>query len=487
MKQLTGLDASFLWMESSSQFGHVNSLVVYERPDDPDFDPYQAFRAQFESRMHLVEPYRRRLVPVPLNLDRPYWINDPDFDLDFHLRHIAIPPPGNAEQLASQVARIIGRPCDRSRPLWEIYVLEGLENDDFAVLTKLHHATIDGASGVEALLLLNDLDPAGDTVATDDGSWRPGRVPSDIELLGRAAVNMATTPGRFARVSLRAMRDVARVTRNRGFERMIDQARNQLPRGLGGRRPADRATNAITAPQTPFNKAITPHRRLALASAPLSDIKALKTALDATVNDVVMAISAGALRRYLEKQDALPDGPLRAMVPVSIRSGQEDDPWTNRVSGLVADLPTDIEDPLERVAAVSDAMADAKDQFEMVPAEALVDMSSLALPALAEGASRVAAQLRIADRTNPPVNVVISNVPGPREPLFMRGARMKHFYPVSTVTDGIGLNITVQSYMDSLDFGLVSCRELVPDLDTLLDFHLEEIDVLFAAAGIDRP
>jgi diacylglycerol O-acyltransferase len=486
VQQLTGLDASFLYMETPKSFGHVNSLVVYERPDDPDFDPYQAFREQFESRMHLIDPYRRRLVTVPFSLDHPYWVNDPDFDLDFHLRHIAIPPPGQSEQLAAQVARIIGRPCDRSRPLWEIYILEGLENNDFAVLTKIHHSTIDGASGVEALLMLHDEDRDGDEIEPTTKTWAPDAIPSDAELLGRTFLNYARRPAKFARMNLRLMQQVAEATRNRGLAQAVGGLRNSLPPALGGR--ADRETERpqITAPPTPFNASITAHRRLALRSASLADIKAIKSATDATVNDVVMAICAGALRNYLIKHDALPEKPLRALVPVSIRTGEETDRWTNRVSGLLADLPTHIADPLERIRAASEAMAQGKGQFDMVPAEAMVDMAEFALPAITEQASRVAARLRIADRTNSPVNVVISNVPGPRKPLYMGGARMKHFYPVSTVADGVGLNITVQSYMDTLDFGLVACRELVPDLEDLVDMHIAELHVLLSAAGVDK-
>jgi len=488
VKQLTGIDANFLYMETATSFGHVNSLTVYERPDDPEFDPFEAYRNQLESRLHLLEPFRRRLVQVPFSLDHPYWINDPDFDLDFHVRHIAIPAPGTLEQLATQVARIIGRPVDRSRPLWEVYVFEGLESGDFAVLTKVHHATIDGASGVQMLGRILDSHPEGDEIEADDGSWRPEEQPGDMEMLARTAASFARTPGKLARAQLRLLQDMADITRQKGLSTVIDAARRQFPTAGGtDRREGDVLARAgLTAPPTPFNKSITAHRRLAMKATPLADIKVLKNALGATVNDVVMAISAGALRNYLIGHDALPDVPLRAMVPVSIRTGDEDDIWTNRVSGMVADLPTDEADPLERVKRVHDSMEEAKEQFNLTPAEIMVDMAQFAPPALAAQASRVAASMRLADRTDPPVNVVISNVPGPRVPLYVSGAKMKNFFPVSTVAPGVGLNITVQSYVDTLDFGLVACRELVPDLDDLLDLHMKEIDVLFAAAGIDR-
>jgi WS/DGAT/MGAT family acyltransferase len=489
VKQLTGLDASFLYMETATSFGHVSGLGIYRRPDDPDYSPYDAFRAQIESRLPILEPFRRRLVEVPLGMDHPYWINDPDFDLDFHVRHMGIPPPGDHHQLATQVARIIGRPMDRSRPLWEAYVLEGLEGDHFAVLTKIHHATIDGASGVELLTILLDAEPEGALPPADDGRWKPDRVPSDADLLNRTFWSFVRRPGRAVRVQLNAAQEMAEITRNKGLAQVVKAARSQLRAPIGGRvrrREGEPQLPVGGAPRTPFNRSITPHRRLAMRSVPLDDIKVLKNALDATVNDVVMAVCSGALRRYLELHDALPEEPLRAMVPVSIRTGQEEDRWTNRVSGLVASLPTHVADPLERVQIVHEAMVAAKAQFEMVPADALVDLAQFSSPALAAQAARLASSMRIADRTNPPVNVVISNVPGPRQPLYLAGAELVHYYPVSTIAEGMGLNITVHSYLDTLDIGLVSCWELVPDLELLVDLHVEEVQVLFDALGLKR-
>ena len=483
MKQLTGIDASFLYMETPNSFGHVNSVVVYERPDDPAFEPFEAYRAGIEKRLHLLDPLRRKLVDVPLGLDHPYWINDPDFDLDFHVRHIALPSPGTIEQLSDHVARIIARPCDRSRPLWEAYVIEGLENGDFAVLTKVHHATVDGAAGVVMLMTMLDTTPEGDPIPEDDGSWRPESRPSDLELLGRTAVSLARKPGRAARVSWRAMQHMAEITKNHGASTYISAVRDQLPAALGGRdHGEDTGNTGVSAPPTPWNTSLSPARRLALRSTPLETVKAIKADLGVSLNDVVMAVCAGGLRAYLQRHDALPDRPLRAMVPVSIRTGAEADPWTNRVSSIFVDIPTHLADPIERVHAVHEAMEHAKHNFELVPAEALVDAAEFALPGVATQASRAAG--RLAGRGTTPVNVVISNVPGPRVPLYMEGARMKQYYPVSTIAPGVGLNITVQSYLDTLDFGLVACRELVPDLDTMAQLHLDEIDELVAAAAV---
>jgi WS/DGAT/MGAT family acyltransferase len=229
---------------------------------------------------------------------------------------------------------------------------------------------------------------------------------------------------------------------------------------------------------------LSPHRRVAFKSVSMDRIKEIKNAAGATVNDVVMASCAGALRTYLDSRNELPDDPLIGMVPVSIRTGHEQEVWTNRVSGLFCQLPTHLDDPLERIAFVHDAMADAKGDFDLLPAEAMVELAEMAPPALAERAARVSAAFRVTDRLNPPMNLVISNVPGPRQPLYMRGAKMSHYIPVNTITDGVGLSITVQSYCDVLDFGLVADWQLVPDLWSLCELCVDEVEVLAAAVGL---
>jgi diacylglycerol O-acyltransferase len=494
MKQLSGLDASFLYMETAAQFGHVSSLSIYERPDDPDYEPLSSWRHQIERRLHLLEPLRRRLRDVPFHLDHPYWVDDPSFDLDFHVRHTAVAPPGSDEQIGELVARIVGRPLDRRRPLWESYVIEGLPDDRFAILTKVHHATIDGAAGAELLVLMLDGDPEGDEVAPPEDDWRPERLPSDGEVLTRAAGNLLRKPGRAVLLATRTVRELGRTTRSPAVVSAANQLRDGLRGPLGAvlnvgrpRSPEGETVGPLPtsgAPRTPFNAAITAHRRFAYRSTSLALVKDVKNALGATVNDVVMAVCAGGLRRWLEAHDALPDGPLVAMVPVSIRTGDETEKWTNRVSGIFAALPTDEADPLARVARVHDAMVGAKELFDAVPADALTDFAQFPPPAVFARAMRTAT--RLSTRFALPVNVVISNVPGPRVPLYTAGARLLHYYPVSTIVDGQGLNITVQSYLDTLDFGLVACRELVPDLWRMVDAIIEDLDELAKAAGVDR-
>ena len=488
MKQLTGLDAGFLYMETPTTFGHVNGLGIYRRPA-PDWDPFEHVYAKFGSMVGDVEPLRRRVVEVPFNLDHPYWVDDEDFDLDFHVRHIGIPPPGNDQQLAEQVARIIGRPMDRSRPLWEVYVIEGLPNDRWGLLAKYHHATIDGASGVILLNMLTDLTPDAPPPGTCT-PWRGEPIPSDLDLLRRTVANLTLNPVKNARLQLRMVQTMAAAVGVTSVSSAATQAR-ALIKTIVNREAAEGPENErivtmplTPAPPTPWNRTITAHRRFAMRTASLDDLKRLKEATGGTLNDVIMAVCTGALRAYLLQHDALPDKPLRAMVPVSIRTGDETDVWSNRVSGIIADLPTNCDDPLQRVALCREAMAAAKRQFELVPADALVEATQATSPVVAASALRLASRLRLADLVNLPTNVVISNVPGPRKALYFAGSQLENYIPVSIVTDGMGLNITVHSYMDRLDFGLVACRELVPDLWDMVDLHIAEIEILMVAAGL---
>ncbi|MGH3564205.1 MAG: WS/DGAT/MGAT family O-acyltransferase [Mycobacterium sp.] len=485
MKQLTGMDATFLHMETATTFGHVTGLMIFERPT-PDFDPYAAVYAKYASLVGQLEPLRRRLVQVSFRLDLPYWVADPNFDLDFHVRELNLARPGLVDQLAEQVCRIVGRPMDRSRPLWEVYVIDGLQDGRWALLTKYHHATIDGASGQLMLQIITDTDPNAPPPGPGP-SWEPEMLPTTFELVRLTADHLARNPFRAMRVQARIVGQLADAVGIHGVSSAAARAGAGIKwiAKLGGGDRPNISLPRIAAPPTPWNKTITGHRRFALRTSSLENIKRLKDATGGTVNDVVMAICAGGLREYLLVHDALPDRPLRAMVPVSIRTGDEADPWTNRVSGTVAELPTDCEDPVERVARCHRAMQDAKRMHELVPAAELVDLTRYSAPVLATAAVRLASQLRLADRVTLPFNVVISNVPGPRQPLYFAGAKLCHQFPVSIVTDGQGLNITVVSYLDRLDFGFIADRELVPDVWDLADMHIAEIGRLFEATGAE--
>jgi WS/DGAT/MGAT family acyltransferase len=328
MKQLTGVDASFLYMETATTYGHVSGLSIYERPSE-DFDPYEVVRTRMAAIVGMAEPFQRRLVEVPFQLDHPYWINDPDFDIDYHVRHLGLAPPGAADQLGEQVARIVGRRMDRSRPLWEVYVIEGLADGRWAMLTKTHHATIDGASGVILLNMITDPDP--DAPQPDVVPWQSEPVPSDAELLGLTARSLVANPVKGLRLQLRLAQDLAESFGITGISSAAAATRGAIRQIAGASTPRPdnerRVRIPITpAPATPWNRTVSAHRRFAMRSTALENIKRLKTATGGTVNDVVMAICAGALREYLIRHDALPDQPLRAMVPAPTCAASQTDP-----------------------------------------------------------------------------------------------------------------------------------------------------------------
>jgi WS/DGAT/MGAT family acyltransferase len=476
-------------METAAVFGHVASLTIYDPSGAPGGAGVDAARQLILERINQLAPFRRRLVEVPLGLDLPYWIEDPSFDLDFHVRHHAVPPPGNAHQLAEVVSRIHARPLDRSRPLWELYVIEGVdEGRRIAQLTKVHHAAIDGAAGALMLAAMLDVEP--DSRPTGEpADWTPEAVPNDVALLSRTMVEFARRPEKFIRLSVKTLRELGWLTHSAGVLALADLVAQPIPGPAGDllRRRLRNAPNEVddppalpptAAPRTPWNATITPHRRFAYTTIPLEEAKKIRRAVGCTFNDVVLALCSGALRRYLIEHDCLPDESLIAMVPVSVRSGSEDDTYENRVSLVLAELATNEPDPLARLKRVHQSMNIAKTRFAAIPAATLQDFTRFAPPAVVARAMRMYSRLRIADRTAPPFNLVISNVPGPPGPLYFAGAKLEHFYPISALTDGQGLNMTVQSYHGNLDFGFVACRELVPDLWRLTDLLQESLQEL---------
>ncbi len=485
MKQLSGLDAGFLYMETATMFGHISGLSIYEAPEG-GVHPHDLVRDRIEARLPLLTPLRRRLVEVPFQLDYPWWIEDPDFDIDFHVRHLAVPAPGGERELADLVGRVISRPLDRSRPLWEAHVVEGLEGGQWALLLKIHHAAIDGAAGAVMNTLLLDAEPGAAPPEVPEAP-EPEPVPSPYEMMGRTLLGYAAQPQRYLAAQGRVLADAMRLAGERR-EDLVGAWRDAVAAASPGS-SAEPVLPTGSAPRTPFNRSITPHRRFAYRSFSLDDVKAVKNHFGVTLNDTVMAVCAGALRRYLDRHEALPARPLVAAVPVSIRTGEEEDPWTNRVSSIFASLPTHLEDPGERVRFASEAMLAAKGSFDLVPADALSDLTRFSPPVLFSESARLMTRLRAGDRLQQVSNLVISTVPGPREALYMDSALLRHYYPVSTIAEGQGLNITVQSYQDRLDLGLVGCRELMPDLWHLVDDISAEMETLvgLAAAGCTSP
>ena len=487
MQQLSGLDNSFLVMEAGGQLGHVGSLQTFDTSGLEGRSFHEALLDTLEKRLHLLAPYRRRLVEVPLDLDRPFWIEDPNFDMDFHFRHIAVPPPGDEHQLAALVSRIHARPLDRSKPLWEIYVIEGLPDGRVALYTKIHHCTIDGVSGAQLVQVLLDRDPAGDDVPPPEPGWKPDEIPGTGAMVLRGVTGLVSQPGRIARTVYRTARGLwesnealGAVARTIGLDR--------LPLAGSWLAPSGPEIDAepipqTPAPRTPFNKSITSHRRFAFFTLSLDRFKAVKNSFGVTLNDAVMAVSSGALRRYLEQMGELPEDPLVAMVPVSVRTKEETNEYTNRVTSILSELATNEPDPEKRIRRIHVAMKQAKRMQQAMPATLLTDWTEVATPALLAQAARIAARTKILDRMNPPFNVIISNVPGPRESLYCGGAEMETYYPVSAVAEGQGLNITVTSYRDHLDFGIISCRELVPDVWKFKDLFAEALEELEKAAA----
>jgi WS/DGAT/MGAT family acyltransferase len=480
MQQLSGLDAAFLALDTSHTTGHVGGVHLLDgRPEagEPKLT-LERLTALVGARLHLVPVLRRRVVQVPFGLGQPFWVEDPDFDLEFHIRELALPRPGSMQQLTAQVARIHARPLDHSRPLWELYLLHGLKGGRLALYGKLHHAMIDGVAGQEVTAALMDPSPRGRRLPPA-AQWVPDELPGGAQLLARTVLSLGAQPRRAARLGADLVRSAPGVL-------------GLVAASLPGRRVRLRSEDGallsgrgLLAPATPFNRAVGPHRRVALRTVPFDAVHAVKAASGLTVNDVVLAMCAGALRRWLELHAALPAEPLVAAVPVSVRDPQapgDGDVPGNKVSLMLAGLPTHLGDPLDRLQAVHEATLRAKLQHDALPADLLADVYAFTMPALVGLATRANARLRLLERVKL-FNLFISNVPGPQVPLYVGGHVLLASYPVSAITDGQGLNITVVSYAGGLHLGLISDRELISDLDVLADYLAEELELLARATG----
>lgn len=466
MKRLTGLDAAFLSMETSSSHMHVASLGIYDPSTAEGEFSFDRVVEVYRGRLHLAPPFRQRLVNVPFGLHHPLWIEDPDFDIANHVRHTAIPAPGGPDELAALVSRLTAQPLDRTRPLWEIWYIEGLEGGKVALLSKVHHAAIDGASGNELLVALLDMSPEVEDHVPEE-PWQPDRVPTDAEMLTYAATSLARQPARIAKA-------VARTT----------------GAGLAVRRMGKESTASVlppapfSAPRTSFNTQLTPRRSYAYTTLSLPTVKAVKSAIGCTVNDVVVGVCGGALRAYLERRGEELDAPLVAMVPVSVRSEDERDAMGNKVSAMLCSLATDVDDPIDRLKVIHEVTVGAKEQQQAIGADTLQEWTEFAAPALLGRVARFYARAGLAGRHRPVFNVTISNVPGPNFPLYSAGAKLVALYPVGPIYDGAGLNMTVMSYLDQLDFGLVACPDVFDDIWELGDLLHDALAELVEATGV---
>jgi diacylglycerol O-acyltransferase len=472
MRRLTSLDAFFLATEDARTVANVSALAIFERKRaNGRRVTRHAVKSLFAQRLHLLPPLRWQLAEVPLGVAHPSWV-DGEVDLDFHIREFALPAPGDDAALSEHVARLAAEPMNRSRPLWEAYLIHGLSGDRVALLIKLHHSAVDGVSGGEILRTLLDESPHGRELPsssarqTESGPNRLGmlvRGVADIPRQQLAAVNAV-------RPALTHLDDVATIRSLPGVSQIA---------GLFGRLSSGTRPNSATmvAPRTAFNARITPNRSLALVNLPLPEVLQLKEAHGATVNDIVVAVCAGALRTWLADKEELPDERLLAMVPVSVRTAEEQGTFGNKVATMVVALPTDEADPVGRIRACRDSLLQAKHQQKTQPPNLMQHANDLVPPVLFGSAMRTVLRLASSRRLNPAANVIISNVPGPRTPLYCAGARVLANYPVSTIVDGMALNITLFSYLDNLQIGVTADPELVPDVDLLARALVNELDL----------
>jgi WS/DGAT/MGAT family acyltransferase len=451
------MDAFFLYWETPSQHMHVTLTAVLDPatvPEGREPFTFARFRDHVASRLHLIPPFTRRLVPVPLRLHHPLWVEDPDLDLDQHLRRAALPSPGDDRQLAELTAQIASLPLDRSRPLWEMWVVEGLEGGRVAFVAKVHHSGLDGVAGVEQLVKLFDLEVDAAPVEPPPAWTRvPEPLPTDAELLTYAAVSRA-----------RGLMEVAPLLRRTaGSVFAVRGNRTRQPGAASGGTP-------LVTPRTPLNGAIGPRRTVAFARLPLDEIREVKTVVPgATVNDVVLTVCAGALRRWFTRHGGAPEEPLVAACPVNVRTDDQQGRADNRVSALFTHLHTELPDPLERLAATHRTAAAAKEEHALFDASTLQEWAEIADPNVFSLLSDAYSASGLAERHRPPINLMISNVPGPPFPLYLAGAELVRGYPMGPVIEGVGLNITVMSYRSSIDIGFMAAADLVGDVWRLAD------------------
>jgi len=472
MQQLSGMDSSFLYMETGTTPMHIGSLTIYDQSSAPGGQvTFKDILQFFELRLHKARAFRQRLVRVPLSMDRPYWIEDPDFDLEFHVRHIALPSPGDWRQLCIQAARLHARPLDKNRPLWEAYVIEGLDNvvgvpkGSFALVTKIHHAAIDGVSGAEIMTAIHDLTPDADVEAPVT-TWAPERRPTGIELLTKAALNTLSAPAKFGKLLYRSAPSVAKVVAGLASRQL------KLP---------------VRVPRTRFNGRVSPHRVFDGRAFDLNEIKAIKNSQPGTtVNDVMVSICGGALRQYLTAKNELPTESLVAMAPMSVRPTDKRTAAGNLVTAMSLPVRSDIEDPLERLLAVHKESTEAKKLAYTMGPNLAADAAEF-LPSTISGfLARSYASSGLVDRIPPMFNTVITNVPGVNMPLYSMGSKMVANYGLGPVVHGIGLFQPILSCNNTITISVVADRDMMPDPAFYAECLQASFDAL-KAATIEAP
>jgi WS/DGAT/MGAT family acyltransferase len=449
MQQLTGLDASFLYLETANAPMHISGLAIYEQSTAPGGKVrFKQIIENTAQRIKRLPSLTRRLANVPLGLDHPYWISDGSFDPEFHIRHIALPRPGDWRQLCILISRIHARALDRSHPLWELYVIEGLNNipgypkDCFAIFTKMHHAAVDGASGMEITAATHDL-AAVAPQQREPYAITVDEAPTTLGLLARAQLNTLKQPFRFISVARNTVP---------GFAKMY----SRLRRG--------ELSRVKDIPRTRFNDSVSPHRVFDAVAFPLQDVKDIKNAVPgATVNDVAITICGGALRKYLQAKGELPEQSLAAMAPINVRDDSEKGTGGNIVSTMTVRVRSDIENARERLEAVHEGTSQAKEYASAVGAKTMTDYTQFIPSTLTAQAARLASRWGLLNQMNPLYNCVITNVPGPQVPLYNTGARMIANFGTGPVQDGLGLFHVISSYCGDFTISATACREIMPD------------------------
>jgi diacylglycerol O-acyltransferase / wax synthase len=463
--RLSAVDASFLHQEKQASHMHVGALVIFEGPP-PQSDE---FIEAIGSRLHKVPRYRQKLAFPRFEMGRPFWIDDPQFNLEYHVRHTGLPPPGSLDQLRRLAGRIYSQRLDRSKPLWELWLVQGLEDGKFALISKTHHSMVDGIAGVDLSTVLFDLErhpTRPDSEPAVDG-WTPMPEPSQAELVAEGVKGLVRTP---AELTGRAFGALTRPGRTADDLREIIEGLGEV--AWAGLNPA---------PDVPLNVPIGPHRRVWWVQSRLADFKEIKNALGGTVNDVVLAVVSGALGRWLRARGVRTEGlELRALVPVSIRGEEDHGELGNRIAAMRGPLPVYEEDPVERLNIVREAMDGLKESKQALGAEVISGLQDFAPPTLLAQASRLNFSTRL-------FNLIVTNVPGPQFPLYMLGREMLEIVPIAFLPENHALAIAIMSYNGKMDFGLLADYDAVPDIDSvgqLLEESLQELlDAAQAAVG----
>lgn len=462
MKRLSGTDALFLSTETPAWHQHVGGLAVLDPAESERFG-FEEVRRTLLERIDRVPKFKWKLKEVPLHLDRAVWIEDRDFDIDKHLRRIAVPPPGGREQVGDLFGMLMSYQLDRRRPLWEMFYVDGVVGGQVALLTKFHHCLMDGVSGAGLTEQLFDLEPnppEQDPAPAEEAGLRE---PSDLELFARALIPTIRTP--------RLVTEYLYRTAGRGFT--VFQRRNRNPLALGTAGPC-------------FNGTVGPHRQSSFVSVSLDDVKAVKDKLGVTVNDVVLGLVSGALRQHMQRHGDMPEGSLAAQVPVSTRVADDTD-QSNKVATMGTTLATDVDDPLERLHAIHLSTQSAKELTQAVRARKIQSVGEVAPPLLINLASRAVWAANLSSRIPVVANVVVSNVPGPPFPIYACGAQVSGIYVASVLLFYAGLNVTLLSYIDRLDFGLTSDPDLLEDPWEIADGIKAALAELMDAAGLGQP